>query len=240
MNAQNDRPALNSALAPVRRHGVRARKKACRPAHAVPSPPSARISGLGEFPHDPEASRHLPLDSPERRRLPLLLRRAWYGLNQAFRHLAARAGITPDQFTVLRTLHEHDPLELTQSELGEKMSSDPNTIASLLQRMEQQGLIERRTNAQDRRAHSLALRPAGRRKYRQVRRQAVALQKRVLAALPDSSREEFLAQLEVLANACRQAAEIGRVARLPHRRVRHPPRHGQQQKTAPPSSARSA
>ena len=32
---------------------------------------------------------------PERRRLPVLLRRAWYGLNQAFRQRIARMGLTP-------------------------------------------------------------------------------------------------------------------------------------------------
>ncbi len=32
-----------------------------------------------------EHNDDLPIDAPERKRLPLLLRRAWYGLNQAFR-----------------------------------------------------------------------------------------------------------------------------------------------------------
>ena len=41
----------------------------------------------------------LPIDAPERRRLPLLLRRAWYGMNQAFRRRIAHLGVTPDQFT---------------------------------------------------------------------------------------------------------------------------------------------
>ena len=79
---------------------------------------------------------NLPIDSPERKRLPLLLRRAWYGLNQAFRRKISHAGATPDQFTVLRTLSEGDPDGLTQSELTRSMSSDPNTVASLLKRME--------------------------------------------------------------------------------------------------------
>ncbi len=46
----------------------------------------------------------IPLDAPGRRRLPVLLRRAWYGLNQAFRRRIAGMGLTPDQFTVIRTL----------------------------------------------------------------------------------------------------------------------------------------
>ena len=235
MNPRNDPPTPVPATAQASRPGARARKKARHPAPAVSSSRTDRASWPGEFPHDWDANRQLPVDSPERRRLPLLLRRAWYGLNQAFRHLTLQAGITPDQFTVLRTLREHDPLELTQSDLAEKMSSDPNTIASLLRRMEQQGLIERRANAEDRRAHSLALKQAGQRKYGQVRRQAVALQKSVLAALPEPSREGFLAQLEIVGNACRRAAQIGRAANLPTRREGRNPRRGQIRQTPPPA-----
>src|SRR5438477_6962188 len=108
-------------------------------------------------PHD------LPIDAPERRRLPLLLRRAWYGLNQAFRRRIAHLDITPDQFTVMRTLLENEGIR--QRELTELMSSDPNTVASLLERMEKAGLIRREEHRKDRRAHQLALKPLGRRRY---------------------------------------------------------------------------
>ena len=84
--------------------------------------------------------------------MPLLLRRAWYGLNQAFRRQISHAGATPDQFTALRTLCEGDPAGLTQSELTRAMSSDPNTVASLLERMENNGWLERKPHETDRRA----------------------------------------------------------------------------------------
>src|SRR5437868_13111970 len=98
-------------------------------------------------------SSDLPIDAPERRRLPLLLRRAWYGLNQAFRRRIAHLGITPDQFTVMRTLLEH--AGLSQRELTQLITSDANTVASLLERMEKAGLVERQAHEKDRRAHRL-------------------------------------------------------------------------------------
>src|SRR5437764_14415593 len=101
----------------------------------------------------------LPVDAPERRRLPLLLRRAWYGMNQAFRRLVAHLGITPYQFTVMRTLLENQGI--TQRELTELMSSDPNTVAALLERMEQAGLVERQAHEKDRRANRLRLKRSG-------------------------------------------------------------------------------
>jgi DNA-binding MarR family transcriptional regulator len=151
-------------------------------------------------------ARNLPTDSPQRRRLPLLLRRAWYGLNQAFRRRIAHLGVTPDQFTAMRTLLEGDPLGLTQRDLTEAMSSDPNTVASLLERMASAGWIERRPHESDRRAYRIKLLPAGLKQYHLAREVAIALQNEVLAVLPERERERFLEQLELVSTACRLAA----------------------------------
>ena len=148
-----------------------------------------------------------PVDSPQRRRLPPLLRRSWYGLNQAFRRRLAHLNLTPDQFTALRTLLEGDPLGLTQRELSRLMSSDPNTVASLLERMERAGYVQRQPHEKDRRAHRIKLLVPGRKAYEAARLIAVNLQVEVMAVLPESSREQFLEHLAVIADACRGAAE---------------------------------
>jgi DNA-binding MarR family transcriptional regulator len=147
------------------------------------------------------------VDSPNRRRLPLLLRRSWYGLNQAFRRRIAHLQLTPDQFTVLRTLLENDPRGLTQRELARMISSDPNTIASLLERMEKIGYVERQPHERDRRAHRIKLMAKGKKVYESARVIAIALQTEVLAVLPAESREFFLQNLSHVADACREAAE---------------------------------
>ena len=150
----------------------------------------------------------LPIDAPERRRLPPLLRRAWYGLNQSFRRRIAHLEITPDQFTVMRTLLEGDQQGLTQRELTQMMTSDPNTVASLLQRMEEAGLVERKQHEKDKRAHRIQLRDGGKRKYEAARLVAVELQSEILSGLPEERREEFLEELAVVADACKSAAEL--------------------------------
>ncbi|SVE42259.1 uncharacterized protein METZ01_LOCUS495113 [marine metagenome] len=149
----------------------------------------------------------LPVDSPERKRLPLLLRRAWYNLNKTFRRRISHAGATPDQFTVLRTLHEGDAAGLTQSELTRAMSSDPNTVASLLERMENSGWIERRPHETDRRANRILLKSAGKRKLTQLRDIAARLQLEILDVLPERDREKFLEQLADIAEASLATAE---------------------------------
>ncbi|MEN9573944.1 MAG: Multiple antibiotic resistance protein MarR [Verrucomicrobiota bacterium] len=148
-----------------------------------------------------------PIDSPDRRRLPPLLRRAWYGLNQAFRRRIAGTGATPDQFTALRCLTEADAQGITQGELTKLMSSDPNTIASLVERMEAAGWIERLPHEKDRRAYRIRVKPDGKRLYKQLRELALGLQASVLTVLPEGEREAFLTQLAAVADACREAAE---------------------------------
>jgi DNA-binding MarR family transcriptional regulator len=142
------------------------------------------------------------------RRLPPLLRRAWFGLNQAFRQRTGRMGITPDQYTVLRILQTDESDQLSQRALAERMSSDQNTVASLLRRMEALGLVARLVRLEDRRKRRLVLTPAGRRKQTQVRRAALTLQARVMAVLPKAERASFLEQLERLADACWMVARL--------------------------------
>lgn len=151
----------------------------------------------------------LPVDSPERRRLPVLLRRAWYGLNQAFRRRILHTGITPDQFTALRNLHEAGRAGLIQSQLTERMSSDPNTIASLVDRMSKAGVIDRTPDADDRRAYRLRINARGRKVYNEARRIAQELQATVLNALEPAARDSFLEQLNAVADACVAESEQG-------------------------------
>jgi DNA-binding MarR family transcriptional regulator len=149
-----------------------------------------------------------PLPSPEPanagapKRLPVLLRRSWYGLNQAFRQRVAHLGITPDQFSILRWLSEGDPQGLTQRTLTDLMASDPNTITSTLARMEKSGLITRVPHEHDRRANRVKLQPSGRRAFEKARKLAVELQDRILEALPPPRRAKFLEELETIADSC--------------------------------------
>jgi len=150
---------------------------------------------------------HNPSPDPlDERRLPVLLRRAWFGLNQAFRRRIAQAGMTPGQFTALRTLLERG--DLTQRELTEVMSSDANTIASLLSRMERQGWLRRETHERDRRANRLHITPAGKKKFQRIQPLARELQGSILNAVSQNEQTAFLKNLALVADAC-QAKNTG-------------------------------
>lgn len=149
----------------------------------------------------------LPLRSSDIRRLPPLMRRAWYSLNQAFRQRVTHLAITPDQFSILRWLTEGDPAGLTQRQITDLMSSDPNTITSTLTRMEKAGLIVREQHEKDRRANRVKVLAAGKRAFKDAQKIAIILQGQVLAALPEDRRERFLEDLEIVAESCAAALE---------------------------------
>jgi MarR family transcriptional regulator for hemolysin len=145
-----------------------------------------------------------------RKRLPVLLRRAWYGLNQSFRDRIEHLGITPNQFSILRWLSEGDPEGLSQRTLARLMASDDNTMSSTLARMEKAGLIVRVTYEEDRRASRVRLLPAAQRKLEDARPVAFDHQDRALSALSKRQQARFLADLELIANACVSAEKGGR------------------------------
>lgn len=137
------------------------------------------------------------------RRLAPLLRRTWYSLNQTFRRQIAHTGLTPDQFTILRWLNESDAKGLTANDLCELMTSDANTMASLVNRMEQLELLKRQPHESDGRAQRIRTTAKGRRVFAKMQDIARTLQQKVLRALPAAERDRFLDQLGLLAAKCR-------------------------------------
>ena len=137
------------------------------------------------------------------RRLAPLLRRTWYSLNQTFRRLIAHAGLTPDQFSVLRWLTEGHSRGMMANELCELMTSDPNTMAALVRRMQRMGLVTRQSHETDGRAQRIRPTAKGRRAFEGLRQVALDLQTEILSALPDAERSGFLDNLGQVALKCR-------------------------------------
>lgn len=164
-----------------------------------------RTRQLTSSKRQPTAATEAPPPGAKPGYLPPLLRRAWYGLNQGFRRRLVAQGLTPDQYTVLRNLMETGDGGLTQRELNDRVTSDPNTIAALVKRMDRAGWVNRAADTADGRAKRVQISSAGRRKFRDAQTIATTLHAEVAAAIPPDEWEPFLAQLACLANACQQA-----------------------------------
>ena len=101
----------------------------------------------------PAARRH--------RNLPHLLLRSREALMAHFRPLLAAHGLTEQQWRIVRELGEQGPLEPRQ--LGTACSISSPSIAGVLARMEETGLVARERMAHDQRRVRVSLSAAGRR-----------------------------------------------------------------------------
>lgn len=78
------------------------------------------------------------------------------------------AGVTADQFVVLTIVAAHK--SLTQREIVDKVFSDPNTISSVLMRLERMKLVRRERHPDDSRARSVSLTALGRKMQRDLQK----------------------------------------------------------------------
>jgi MarR family transcriptional regulator, organic hydroperoxide resistance regulator len=89
-----------------------------------------------------------------------LVHRFAHRLDTHVRRTAGALGMTASQVVALRELTE----PITARELAARMSCEPSNATFVLDRLEQQGLIERRPHPTDRRAKQIVLTPDGRRR----------------------------------------------------------------------------
>lgn len=78
-------------------------------------------------------------------------------IGEHVRERAVKLGLTAAQATALRELTG----PMTMSELAERMSCEPSNATYVIDKLENQGLLERRPHPTDRRAKHLVLTPEG-------------------------------------------------------------------------------
>jgi MarR family transcriptional regulator for hemolysin len=118
-------------------------------------------------------------------------------------HKAAQFGMTRAQWVVLVRLDRSEGLK--QCELAEILDVQPITLTRLLDRLCDNGLIERRPDPNDRRAKRLFLTPVARPLLRQLGDQTEDLMTTALAGLDRSTVEFMRGHLAVVKENLRQA-----------------------------------
>jgi MarR family transcriptional regulator, temperature-dependent positive regulator of motility len=128
-----------------------------------------------------------------------LIRRLDSRAAAVYEKFTGQSELTPRQFGVLLTLFQSGPL--AQTELGNRLHLDRNTLGEMLQRMVEKKIVERRPHAHDRRAVEIMLTDAGKSALLGTVQQALKAQEELLAPLPVYLRPVFLKCLEILAAA---------------------------------------
>jgi MarR family transcriptional regulator, transcriptional regulator for hemolysin len=118
---------------------------------------------------------------------------------------AAQLGTTRAQWAVLARLDRFEGLK--QSELAEMLDLQPISLTRLLDRLSQSGLIERRSDPNDRRAKRLFLTAAARPLLEQLGDLGEDLMTTTLAGVDREAVERMVAQLAIVKENLRQAIQ---------------------------------
>jgi DNA-binding MarR family transcriptional regulator len=118
----------------------------------------------------------------------LLKRLGWMVKDRAMTAYA-EGGLTPYHHAVLIVLDEHTPE--TQAMIADALGYDRSQLVGLLDELEEQGLLERRRDASDRRRHLVRLTPEGRRALGRLRTLSRRLEDDLLVPLDEHEREQL-------------------------------------------------
>ena len=139
-----------------------------------------------------------------------LLRRCSQFFGDLYAHEAGSQELTKQQFTLLAALEHNDGA--SQTALVEITGIDRSTLAEMVRRMLEKGLLSRERTEEDQRANSVAISPQGRKALRAARTASERAEKALLESLPLGERQRLIKLLSQVAIAAEAYAENGHPA----------------------------
>lgn len=103
-------------------------------------------------------------------------------------------GLSGRQFLLLSIVVEHQ--SDSQLEISRRMHLDPTIVVSVIDELEQAGLVARRRHPDDRRRYQVELTPAGRKLHRSALAALASVERGFLAELTAAERERLRSDLE--------------------------------------------
>lgn len=131
-----------------------------------------------------------------------LLHRAGQAADEHFVDELAGGDLTPRQYAVLSVLATHE--SASQTEIVGMTGIDRSTLADIVKRLVQRGLLARRRSKQDARAYAVRLTPQGFTLLKSAEPAADRASERMLRLVSPNRREELLKALNLLVEHTRQ------------------------------------
>ena len=128
--------------------------------------------------------------------VPARLRTVVTRLFRRLQRTEAASGFTPSQLVVLGTTARRGPLRL--SKLAELEGINPTMLSRVVQRLEADGLLLRRSDPEDGRAATVEVSAAGRRLFERMRRERTGALAELIDELTIKERAALSAALPVL------------------------------------------
>ena len=125
-----------------------------------------------------------------------LLHRAGQTAADIFTNEARAGSLTPRQFAVLTVISHNEGL--TQSDLVARTGIDRSTLADIVARLHNRGMIQRRRAKDDGRAYAIKISMQGAKALREAQPAAAAADSRLLSRLPPAKRQDFLESLNLI------------------------------------------
>jgi DNA-binding MarR family transcriptional regulator len=136
-----------------------------------------------------------------------LIRRCQQFYGDLYAREAGTRELTKQQFTLLCALEHNDGA--SQTTLVEITGIDRSTLAEMVRRMLERGLLSRERTEEDQRANAVAISPSGRKALRSARNAADRAERALLDALPAPERLKFVKSLSQIASAAEAYAANG-------------------------------
>jgi len=136
-----------------------------------------------------------------------LIRRCQQFYGDLYAREAGSRELTKQQFTLLCALEQHDGAN--QTTLVEVTGIDRSTLAEMVRRMLEKGLLSRERTEEDQRANAVAISAIGRKALRAARNAADRAERALLEALPAPERQKFVKHLSQIALAAESFAANG-------------------------------
>lgn len=130
--------------------------------------------------------------------IAMALRGAYLAMHRQADAAVAPFGLTANQFVLLALLDERDGV--SQRDLVERASSDPNTIRPMLTALETKGLVDRQTDPDDGRAWLVSMTAKGRRLFRKARKESEEFRERLCSNLSGNQQKSLVRMLSEVAD----------------------------------------
>src|ERR1700674_1676553 len=147
-----------------------------------------------------------------------LLRRCVQYANDLFSREPGASDLTKQQFTVLAAVEQNEGM--SQTDLVAITGIDRSTLAEMIRRMIDKGLLDRERTEADQRANAVRIAMAGRKALRGARTASDRVERALLAGLNATDRARFLKMLSTVVSQAETDGSAGSEPRAKTRRGR--------------------
>ena len=144
------------------------------------------ICGVGMEIHLRESHYYSEQMNLDKKKLPILIRNCWFGLNYLLRKRISRFPITTAQYTVLRCICENPSETYSQKELAQLIGTNENNLSSLISRLNNKKFIVLANSGNDRRVNSIIPSAKGKKIYEETNKIACDLISKISIVLNEN------------------------------------------------------